>query len=86
MSDLRFKKLYILKTKEGEIEELRQLCDDYKIKTNGIFERAASFHRAWGFTEDGLIYLSHTMFINNEPDFNSLNELEDFLCTFVEKN
>lgn len=79
MSDSRFERLYILKTKEGEIEILKQLCEDYHIQTNNVFEKAASFHRAWGFTEAGLIYLSHTMFIYSKIDFNSLEEFEKFL-------
>lgn len=86
MEDKRFTRLYILKTNEGENLALQEICEEYGIQTNGVFENAANFHRAWGFTENGLVYLSHTMFINNKIDFNSLNELVDYLDDFVVKN
>ena len=86
MSDSRFDRLYVLKTKDGEIETLKQLCEDFHIQTNGVFENAASFHRAWGFTEAGLIYLSHTMFLYRKIDFNSLEQLEEYLVKFADLN
>ena len=86
MSDSRFKRLYVLKTKEGEIEKLKQICEDYEIETNEVCKNAASFHRAWGFTGCGLVYLSHTMFLYNKIDFNSLEELEKYRDQFLELN
>ncbi len=86
MLDSRFERLYILKTKEGEVDALKHLCEDYEIETNGVFENAAHFHRAWGICEKGLIYLSHTMFIYSKIDFNSLEEFEHFLAEVTSKN
>ena len=83
--DRRFDKLYILKIEDGEIKRLQQLCEDYKISDNGVFDSAAPFHRIWGFNENGLIYLSYGM-AQYGFDFNSIDELEDYLDGFVIKN
>ena len=83
--DRRFDRLYILKINDGEIDRLRQLCEDHHISENGVFESAASFHRIWGFNENGLIYLSYGM-AQYGFDFNSIDELEDYLDGFVIKN
>jgi hypothetical protein len=85
MTDSRFDKLYILKIEEGEIDRLRHICEDYHISDNGAFENAASFHRIWGICENGLIYLSYGM-AQRGFDFNSIDELEDFLDKFEIKN
>ena len=74
--DNRFDHLYFLKTKNGEIDRLKQLCLDYSINDNGIFDKAASFHIAWGIGPNGLIYISPTTFLIHKPDFNSTMELE----------
>ena len=84
--DQRFDRIYLLKSKEGEIKRLIQLCEDYHIAHNDVFEHAANFHIAWGFGPDGVIYISPTTFLNQKPDFNSIEELEDFLNTFEIKN
>ncbi|MCR4910981.1 MAG: hypothetical protein K5925_00425 [Bacilli bacterium] len=84
--DSRFDKVYLLKTKDGELERVKQLCIDYKIKDNGVFEKAASFHFAWAFGPDGIIYISPTTFLIHKPDFNSIEELEEYLDKFVVKN
>ena len=55
--DRRFDRLYILKINDGEIKRLQQLCEDYNISDNGVFDSAAPFHRIWGFNENGLIYM-----------------------------
>lgn len=83
--DERFDKLYILKIGDGEIPRLQQVCDDYGIADNGTFEGAADFHRIWGLGPNGLIYLSYGM-AQKGFDFNSLDELEDYLSKFVVKN
>ena len=85
MVDSRFDKLYILKIEEGEIDRLRRVCEDYQISDNGAFENAASFHRIWGINENGLIYLSYGM-AQRGFDFNSLEELEEYLDGFEVKN
>ena len=85
MTDSRFDKLYILKIEDGEIDRLRQVCDDYHINTNGVFENAASFHRIWGISDGGMIYLSHAMAARG-IDFNSIDELEDYLSKYECKN
>ena len=51
--DSRFDRLYILKIEEGEVDRLRQVCEDYRINTNGIFENATKFHRIWGINNGG---------------------------------
>lgn len=85
MADSRFNKLYILKIEEGQIPQLKQLCEDYHIQDNGAFENAASFHRIWGLGDGGLIYLSYGM-AQRGFDFNSLEELEEYLDGFEVKN
>ena len=85
MADSRFNKLYILKIEDGEIDRLRHVCEDYRISDNGAFENAASFHRIWGICENGLIYLSYGM-AQRGFDFNSIDELEEFLERFETKN
>ena len=42
--DSRFKRLYILKIKMGEIKRLRQLCEGYHIANNNVFDGAKDFH------------------------------------------
>lgn len=79
--DRRFDRLYILKIEDGEIKRLQQLCEDYNISDNGVFNGAAPFHRIWGFNENGLIYLSYGM-AQHGFDFNSIDELEEFLDRF----
>ena len=83
--DKRFDRLYILKIQNGQIPKLKELCDDYKIDDNDAFKNAADFHIIWGLCPTGLIYLSYTMAMNG-IDFNSLEELEDYLDKFEEKN
>ena len=85
MADSRFNKLYILKIEDGEIDRLRRVCEDYQISDNGTFENAASFHRIWGIDENGLIYLSYGM-AQRGFDFNSIDELEEFLDKYETKN
>lgn len=80
MPDSRFdNKVYFLKTKPGEMERLKEICREYNIQDNGVFKEAASFHFAWGITKEGLFYISPTNFIYRKPDFNSIEEFEDFL-------
>lgn len=76
--DSRFDRLYILKIGEGEIPQLKQLCEDYNIADNNAFVNAADFHRIWGIGPNGLIYLSYGM-AQKGFDFNSLDELEQYL-------
>ena len=83
--DSRFDRLYILKIGEGKIPKLKQLCEDYNIADNGVFENAADFHRIWGIGPNGLIYLSYGM-AQKGFDFNSLDEFEAYLEKFVVKN
>ena len=83
--DQRFNRLYILKINDGEIPRLKQICEDYNISDNGTIDKAASFHRIWGLSPDGLIYLSFGM-AEKGFDFNSLDELVEYLETFVIKN
>lgn len=85
MEDPRFSKIYILKIEEGEIDRLRHVCEDYHISDNGAFENAASFHRIWGIGPNGLIYLSYGM-AQRGFDFNSIDELEEYLDKFETKN
>ena len=85
MEDKRFNRIFILKIEEGQIPQLKQLCEDYNIADNGTFENAADFHRIWGIGPNGLIYLSYGM-AQKGFDFNSLDELEDYLEKFVIKN
>ena len=82
--DKRFNRLYILKIDNGQIPQLKQLCEDYNIQDNGAFDNAANFHRIWGINENGLIYLSYGM-AQRGFDFNSLKELEEYLDNFVIK-
>ncbi len=84
MEDKRFNKIYILKIADGQISQLKQLCEDYNIADNGAFENAATFHRIWGIGPGGLIYLSYGM-AEKGFDFNSLDELEEFLSQFIVK-
>ena len=83
--DSRFDRLYILKIGEGKISKLKQLCEDYNIVDNGVFENSADFHRIWGIGPNGLIYLSYGM-AQKGFDFNSLDELENYLERFMIKN
>ena len=83
--DTRFTRLYILKIDDGEIPRLKQICEDYNIADNGAFDKAASFHRIWGICPSGLLYLSFGM-AEKGFDFNSLDELEQYLETFIVKN
>ena len=83
--DTRFDRVYLLKTKNGEIDRVKQLCEDYQINDNGVFEGAADFHMAWGFGPDGLIYISPSTFAMRKPDFNSIDELIEFLDKYPSK-
>lgn len=84
--DERFNRVYFLKTKSGELEKVKQLCRDYNINDNGVFDNAAPFHFAWGFGPEGIIYISPTTFLSHKPDFNSIEEFEDYLDNFSIKN
>ena len=84
--DKRFDRVYFLKTKNGELDKVKQLCEDYSINDNGVFDNAAPFHFAWGFGPEGIIYISPTTFLYHKPDFNSVEELENFLDNFATKN
>ena len=77
--DMRFDKVYLLKAEHNSFHRIKQLCEDYNIKDNGCFENAAPFHFAWGFGPDGLIYISPSTFASRKPDFNSIEELVEFL-------
>lgn len=83
--DKRFDRLYILKIKQGQIPELKQICEDYQIRHNNVFEGATKFHLIYGINGNGLIYLSQVMALRG-IDFNSLEEFENYLSQFVEKN
>ncbi len=83
--DSRFNKIFILKIEEGQIPQLKQLCEDYNIVDNGAFENAADFHKIWGIGPNGLLYLSYGM-AQKDFDFDSLDELENYLEKFVTKN
>lgn len=83
--DSRFDRVYLLKAKNGELKRIKQLCEEYQINDNGIFDNAADFHFAWGFGPDGLIYLSPSTFAIRKPDFNSIEELIEFLDSFPSK-
>ena len=76
---MRIDRIYLIKTQPGELERIKQLCIDYDIQDNGVFEKAAPFHFAWGLGPNGLIILSPTTFLYQKPDFNSIEELEAFL-------
>ena len=78
MDDKRFNKMYVLKIEDGQIPALKQLCEEFGIADNNVFEHAASFHRIWGICPIGIVYLSHTMALQG-IDFESLEELRDFL-------
>lgn len=84
--DNRFGRVYFLKAKSGELPRVKQLCEDYHINDNGVFENATDFHFAWGFGPDGIIYISPTTFLTHKPDFNSIEELEAFLDKFETMN
>lgn len=84
--DDRFERIYLLKTKDGDIERLKKICEDYHIQDNGTFDMAAPFHFAWAFGPDGMIYISPTTFLVHKPDFNSIEEFEEYLDKFVAKN
>ena len=84
--DKRFDRLYILKSKNGELKRVQELCKDYRINDNDIFSYAKKFHIAWGFEPEGLVYLSPTTFLIHKPDFYSIEELEIYLDKFEEKN
>lgn len=79
--DQRFNRLYILRVKEGELNHLKQICEDYLINDNGIFEYASDKHVIYGINEDGLIYLSQVM-ATRGIDFNSLDELVGYCEQF----
>lgn len=85
MEDKRFDRIFILKIGEGQIPQLKKLCEDYHIADNGTFDNAADFHRIWGIGPNGLIYLSYGM-AQKGFDFNSLDELEEYLEKFIIKN
>ena len=85
MIDKRFPRLLILKIKDGEIDRLKQVCEDYHISDNGVFDKAVDFHRIWGIGDGGLIYLSYGM-AQKGFDFNSIDELEEYLDKFEIKN
>lgn len=84
--DSRFDKVYFLKAGTEDLERVKQLCINYNINDNGVFEKAAGWHFAWGFGPEGIIYISPTTFLNHKPDFNSIEELEGFLDKFIVKN
>ncbi len=86
MIDARFDRVYFIKAQPDEIEKMKQLCIDYHINDNGVFDNAASFHFAWAIGPEGLIYISPTTFLINKPDFNSIEELEDYLDQFEDLN
>ena len=83
--DTRFNRLYILKIKDGELPRLKQICVDYGIADNGALEKAVPFHRIWGISPNGLLYLSYGM-AEKGFDFDSLDELENYLDSFLTKN
>ena len=85
MGDNRFNRLYILKIGQGETPRLKQTCEDYGIADNGAFGKAVDFHRIWGINTNGLIYLSYGM-AQKGFDFNSIDELEEYLEKFIIKN
>ena len=85
MEDKRFNRIFILKIEEGQIPQLKQLCEDYNIIDKNAFDNAADFHRIWGIGPNGLIYLSYGM-AQKGFDFNSLDELEAYLEKFIVKN
>lgn len=84
--DPRFDRVYFLKAEHDSLERVKQLCIDYRIIDNGVFENAVDFHVAWGFGPDGIIYISPTTFLTHKPDFNSIDEFEAFLDKFEIKN
>ncbi len=86
MADKRFDRVYVLKTKPGEIDKVKELCHDYQVEDNGVFEGAEDFHFAWGFGPEGMIYLSPTTFLYHKPDFNSVEEMGNFLRGFELNN
>ena len=77
--DGRFDRVYLFK---DELNKVKQLCEDYHINDNGIFEHAANFHISWGIGPEGLIYISPTSFLSHKPDFNNVEEVMDFLDNF----
>lgn len=84
--DERFDRIYFLRIQSDELSKLKQLCDDYCIQDNGVFEDAVDFHIVWGIGPEGLIYLSPAMFTSCRPDFNFIEELEMFLNDFIVVN
>lgn len=86
MMDSRFDRLYILKSPPNSIERLKELCRNFDIKVNGVLEDAQDFHIAWGFGPNGLIYLSPTNFLYCDIDFNSIEEVEEYLKQFIVKS
>ena len=80
--DERFDRIYLLKEKPKTIGKVKQLCTDYKISDNGMFEKAPEWQFAWAFGPDGLFRISPTTFLIHKPDFNSVEELEEFLDQF----
>lgn len=84
--DKKFDRLYILKSPLNSKERLKELCRNFDINDNGVLDEAQDFHIAWGFGPTGLIYLSPTNFLYNDIDFNSIEELEEYLDRFVIKN
>lgn len=84
--DKRFDRVYILKSPPNSIKQLKELCHNFDINDNGVLDEAQDFHIAWGIGPTGLIYLSPTNFLYCNIDFNSIEELEEYLDHFVIKN
>lgn len=84
--DKRFDRLYILKSPPNSIERLKQLCRNLDINDNGVLDEAQDFHIAWGFGPNGLIYLAHTTFLYYDIEFNSIEEVEEYLKQFINKS
>lgn len=86
--DTRFDRVYLLllRSDDHNVEKMEALCSDYNISDNGVFKTATKWHFAWGIGPMGLIYLSPITFLNQKPDFKSIDELEDFLDKFMTEN
>ena len=82
----RFDRVYFLNAEPNSLKRAKQLCLDYCINDNSVFERVADFHFAWGFGPDGIIYISPATFLIHKPDFNSIEELATFLDKFEVKH
>ena len=82
---IKLERMYYIKTNAGDLPKMRQICIDFDINDNGVFEQAQPFHFAWGLSPCGLIYLSPTTFLIHQPDFNSVEELEEFLSRLLFK-